>query len=201
MIIELLTEKGFVEGLDFSYSNGELVALERTRDVEQEIEHPMVPAVLDAEGQIVTPEVPAYVEVILVQETYTVQLPSLAELKLELVKRNDPALLINEYLKGKSVQEDDSLNVDMFLAGQNGWRFASVPAPSMDELFELITQVKVSKDQKAINVEALKYLQDTDYMVLRHRDQQELGITPSMSAEEFQELLMLRQAARSKVVR
>lgn len=138
MIIELLTQKGFVQGVDFSYENGVLTALQRTRLVDQEIDHEEIPAVLGAEGDVVEPAIPAYTEIIQVEETYFPEIPSLDSLKFEAVSKSDPTLLIGEYLQDKEVGEDDSLNVDLFLNGQGGWRFANVPAPTMDELFELI---------------------------------------------------------------
>jgi hypothetical protein len=126
MIIELLTQKGFVQNVDYSYENGELVALEQIRMVTQ----------IDEDTQ----------EEVQVEEAFYADLPSLAELKLEAVRQSDPALLISEYLKGKPVSDDDSLNVELFLNGQGGWRFAQVEAPSMDELFNLIQPVKQTMD-------------------------------------------------------
>lgn len=134
MIIELLTQKGFVQGVDYSFDNGEIVLLPKVRL----IEHAEVPAVLDAEGVEIEPAKPAYTE----EETYYESLPSLAELKAEAVRLSDPAMLIGEYLKGKQVFEEDSLNLDLFLSGQDGWRFREVPAPSIDDLFNLIEPVK-----------------------------------------------------------
>jgi hypothetical protein len=122
MIIELLTQKGFVQNVDYSYENGELVALEQTRMIMQ----------IDEDTQ----------EEVQVEEAFYADLPSLAELKLEAVRQSDPALLISEYLKGKPVSDDDSLNVELFLNGQGGWRFAQVEAPNIDELFNLIQPVQ-----------------------------------------------------------
>lgn len=129
MIIELLTQKGFVQGVDFSYENGELVALEQIRMVTQ----------VDEDTQ----------EEVQVEEAFYASLPSLSELKLEAVRQSDPALLISEYLKGKPVSDDDSLNIDLYLNGQGGWRFANVAAPSMEELFELIQPVQAAMAQQA----------------------------------------------------
>lgn len=38
----------------------------------------------------------------------------------------------------------------------------------------------------------------TDWMVTRHRDQQALGITTSLSEEEYQDLLLIRQTLRDE---
>jgi hypothetical protein len=129
MIIELLTQKGFVQGVDYSYENGELVALEQTRMITQ----------IDEDTQ----------EEVQVEEAFYADLPSLASLKLEAVRKSDSALLIGEYLKDKEVSEDDSLNIELFLNGQGGWRFAQVAAPSIDELFELIAPVTQAQAQQA----------------------------------------------------
>lgn len=156
MIIELLTQKGFVQGVDYSYENGVLTALQRTRLVDQEIDHEEVPAVLGAEGDVIEPAIPAWTEVIQVEETYTVQIPSLDQLKRELVAANDSALIISQYLKDKPVAEDDSLNIDLFLQGQGGWRFQNIPAPSIDELYDLIVPVKATMEIEAAKQAKLK---------------------------------------------
>lgn len=200
MIIELLTQKGFVQGVDYSYENGVLTALQRTRLVDQEIDHEEVPAVLGAEGDVIEPAIPAWTEVIQVEETYTVQIPSLEQLKRELVAANDVALIISQYLKDKPVTDDDSLNIDLFLQGQGGWRFQNIPAPSIDELYDLISISTAKQNQAQINAEAKQFLNDTDKLVLRHRDQKELNIPTKLSEEEFQSLLVERQAARDRVV-
>jgi hypothetical protein len=171
MLKQLLESKGFVENLDFTLVGEELTALERTRDVEM----------IDEQGNSS-----------IVQETYLVQLPSVAELKLELVKANDPAMLIAEYLKDKQTEENDSLNVDLFLNGGPGWRFESVAAPSIDQLYALISVSKAAIDQQKINEEALAYLASTDWMIVR---QAETGVPCP------QNVLDARAAARAAIVR
>jgi hypothetical protein len=54
--------------------------------------------------------------------------------------------------------------------------------------------------QAQTNQDAQQYLDNSDWMVLRHRDQQELGIATSLTAEEFQDLLQQRQLARTRIV-
>lgn len=192
MIIELLTQKGFVQGVDYSYENGVLTALQRTRLVDQEIDHEEVPAVLGAEGDVIEPAIPAWTEVIQVEETYTVQIPSLEQLKRELVAANDPALIISQYLKDKPISEDDSLNIDLFLQGQGGWRFQNIPAPSIDELFDLIPGTKSLAEQQKINEESLRFLAETDYMIIREMDSGVL-CPPEIRAQ--------RAAARAAIVK
>ncbi len=48
--------------------------------------------------------------------------------------------------------------------------------------------------------ESQKFLNDTDWQVIRHRDQLALGIETSLSEEEYLELLQNRQNARKKVI-
>jgi hypothetical protein len=43
------------------------------------------------------------------------------------------------------------------------------------------------------------FLQTTDWKVIRQRDQIDAGITPSLTTEEFQQLLADRQAARTRL--
>ena len=50
------------------------------------------------------------------------------------------------------------------------------------------------------NEEAKNYLNDTDWIVIRHRDQLALGQTTSLTNEQYLDLLTKRQAARERVV-
>ncbi len=50
------------------------------------------------------------------------------------------------------------------------------------------------------NEESKNYLNDTDWMVIRHRDQLALGQTTSLTDEQYLDLLTKRQAARERVV-
>lgn len=65
---------------------------------------------------------------------------------------------------------------------------------------------KYAKKTKAIenllntNDEAKHYLNDTDWLVIRHRDQLALGQTTSLTNEQYLDLLAKRQAARERVV-
>jgi len=54
--------------------------------------------------------------------------------------------------------------------------------------------------QERINKEARKFLDGTDWKMIRHRDQLALGIQASLTNEEYIELLNQRQEARNKVV-
>ena len=57
------------------------------------------------------------------------------------------------------------------------------------------------QEQERINQEARDFLNQTDWLVIRHRDQLALGIPTSLTEEEFRQLLLDRQAARDKVIR
>lgn len=48
--------------------------------------------------------------------------------------------------------------------------------------------------------EALNFLNTTDWKVIRHRDQQALGLSTSITEEQFQELLEQRQKARDSIL-
>ena len=50
------------------------------------------------------------------------------------------------------------------------------------------------------NSESKNYLKDTDWLVIRHRDQLALGQTTSLTNEQYLDLLTKRQAARERVV-
>lgn len=54
--------------------------------------------------------------------------------------------------------------------------------------------------QQELNKESRKYLNETDWLVLRHQDQLALGIETSLTEEEYLELLQKRQEARTTVV-
>lgn len=47
---------------------------------------------------------------------------------------------------------------------------------------------------------ALKFLSDTDWQVIRHRDQLDAGDPTSLTDQEYQQLLLGRQQARDNVI-
>jgi len=69
-----------------------------------------------------------------------------------------------------------------------------------DDNHEVINFGKPS-EQEIINQNARDFLNQTDWLVIRHRDQLALGIPTSLTEEEFRQLLLDRQAARDKVIR
>lgn len=54
--------------------------------------------------------------------------------------------------------------------------------------------------QAEVNEQALKFLLESDYKVLKHRDQVDMGISPDLSVEEYQYLLAQRQQARDSII-
>lgn len=105
----------------------------------------------------------------------------------------DAALLVDAFIKGKEVSEDDSLNLELFLKGDiSGWRFKNIPAPSLEELKALEPQVSQKQNQEKINAEALAFLAATDWMVVRAVERGE-ELSPEFKAE--------RQAARDRIVK
>lgn len=68
-----------------------------------------------------------------------------------------------------------------------------------DELPEAIAEISASEDIEKSKAEAKRLLTETDWKVIRHRDQIDAGLPTSMSAEEFTQLLNDRQAARDSI--
>jgi hypothetical protein len=66
------------------------------------------------------------------------------------------------------------------------------------QIFNMKTR-KIEDTVFSRNLKAEQFLKDTDWVVTRHRDQLMLGIKPSMTSEEFMELLRIRQAKREEI--
>ena len=103
------------------------------------------------------------------------------------------ALLIDEFLKDKVDLRDfdhDALSVvDNQIVF---WDFKNIPCPTMEELEALSPAVASKIQQDQINAEALKYLAETDWYVIRQMD----------SGEAMPEDVKAKRAeARLKVVR
>lgn len=203
-----------IENTDYAIQNGELTPLPKVRVVEQIIPHAEIPAVVgqeahgiipatfDASGNELTPmipaqefiaavaAIPAYDEVILVNETYYEVLPTLDEVKLSCIA--DVAIAVSEYLADKTELRDienDSLNI----VNNNiySWGFSNIPQPSISELYDANLAAIAKNSQEAINAEAKKYLADTDYKILKSI---ESGIPVA------EEITLARAAARARIV-
>jgi hypothetical protein len=72
-----------------------------------------------------------------------------------------------------------------------------IPGSYEVEVLDITSQL----EQEQINAQAKQFLNDTDKLVIRHRDQKELSIPTKLSEEEFQALLVERQAARDRIVK
>lgn len=84
--------------------------------------------------------------------------------------------------------------------GEDG--FVSPALARLPQTFEVIIEdITAQAEQEKINEEALKFLANSDWKVIRHRDQQDLGIATSLTGEEFQDLLQERQMARNAILR
>jgi hypothetical protein len=132
------------------------------------------------------------------EEALVEQIPAPAPIEFSI----DPALLVSEFLKGKDVSDDDSLNLELFLKGDSsGWRFKNILAPSLEELKALEPQVSSAQSQQVINEEAQKFLDSTDFKVLRHIRQKALGQELSLSENEYLALEQERSNAAARIIK
>lgn len=203
----------FIENIDYKLEAGQIVPLPKVRKAIQVISHPEIaavagqkaqpitPATFDASGNELTPMIPAkkyikgvkyqaaYEEEIEVDETYFEAIPSMDSLKAFAIK--DMALAVSEFLADKSDlrdPEEDSINIvnnNIF-----SWGFANIPQPSIEELYDCYQAALAKQASAEEKAAALKYLQDTDYKVIKAM---ELGTVVAP------EILTARAAARLKL--
>ena len=167
-----------VENIDYAIIDGELIPLPKTRQVEQTIHHEA------------TEEVPAYDEVVLQDEVFFEQLPSLESVKLSII---DVAIAVSEYLSDKQELRDlenDSINIVNNTI--HSFNFKNIPHPSVAELLACYEVAIARSSQAAINAEALKYLADTDYLVIRALEDTNKPVS--------EEIKQLRAAARLRIL-
>lgn len=72
----------------------------------------------------------------------------------------------------------------------------NVDADYTYEILDITDEV----NQELANKEALSFLEGSDWKILRHKDQQDLGIATSLTAQEYQDLLQERQMAREAII-
>jgi hypothetical protein len=128
--------------------------------------------------------------------------------RIELEERvealGDIMMLVNKHLEGVERSSSDYINPAGFTADNIGtdkmWRVANATKPTLEELEALKQTVDSEISQAQINADARKLLADTDWKVLRHRDQIDAGVSTSLSQAEFDALLAERQTARDSVV-
>ena len=119
-------------------------------------------------------------------------------------------LIENEKLVGVCDYEpnvgDDDIQVITYSGNIPRERIIYVDGKVADMNTYVFINGKYVKKTKAIenllntNDEAKHYLNDTDWLVIRHRDQLALGQTTSLTNEQYLDLLAKRQAARERVV-
>jgi len=63
------------------------------------------------------------------------------------------------------------------------------------------TDVTQQLEQNVINEEAQQFLNESDWKIIRHQDQQSLGISTSLTGQELQDLLQERQMARTAIIK
>ena len=107
------------------------------------------------------------------------------------LKQSHIGSLITAYTEGKQTDlEKDSLEIVDGLI--KSWNFAYIPQPTIAELLALKPIVEQKTSQEQINKEALAYLAETDFYVIRMMD---VGIPMPEGMQ------VLRQQARDRIVR
>lgn len=82
-------------------------------------------------------------------------------------------------------------------------RYSSDPTPDqLKQVQSIIEAYRVpTPEEKAINAQSLAFLNSTDWKIIRHNDQETLGINKSLTQDEYIALLQERQAARDAVIK
>nr|DAU52979.1 MAG TPA: hypothetical protein [Caudoviricetes sp.] len=105
--------------------------------------------------------------------------------------------LLDEQSEGKDiVMYGDKVfasEPDLYYLDSSG-KYQKRTAEELNELVE-INKINITTN------DALNFLNDTDWKVVRHRDQIAMGKDTSLSDEEYTQLLEQRQLARDSVVR
>ena len=178
-----LENLGLIENEDFTLTVESFEMLPKTETVE------VSPAEFDEEGNLLFDAVTEEVDATPTRPSEEQLQTSWEEVQL---KECDIALLVSAYLEGKERDpENDSINIVENKI--HSWSFAHVARPSNAELLALKNVVEQKISQAEINAAALKYLADTDYLVIRSIDD------PSKQVSE--EVKQLRQQARDRIVR
>lgn len=90
-----------------------------------------------------------------------------------------------------NIPQERLIYVDGKVADMNNYTFING---------KYVKKTKAIENLLNTNDEAKHYLNDTDWLVIRHRDQLALGQTTSLTNEQYLDLLAKRQAARERVV-
>lgn len=155
-----ITEKVFENPNDESFTYHAAVeakdAYSEVVNVKETIHHEAVEAVLDAEGNILTPAIEAYDEVVDVIETYTELLPDFETLKLSLI--DNLGMAINQFLSTKTFErtKDDGI---CFKENGFDWFFKNLEKPKAEELYiayETYLANKTEEERKQAIIETGK---------------------------------------------
>ena len=101
---------------------------------------------------------------------------------------------------------DDNIQIIEYAGSIPAERILYIDGQIADSNDYVILNGKYVKNTAAVaelvntNREAKKYLNNTDWIVLRHRDQVDSGLETSLTQEQYIDLLNKRQAARERVV-
>ena len=101
---------------------------------------------------------------------------------------------------------DDDIQVITYSGNIPKERILYIDGKIVDSENYVFINNKYVKKTKAItdlintNSDSKRYLNDTDWLVIRHRDQLDLKQQTSLTNEQYLDLLAKRQAAREKVV-
>ena len=119
-------------------------------------------------------------------------------------------LIENEQLVGVCDYEpnigDDDIQVITYSGNIPKERILYIDEKIVDsENYVFINGNYIKKTKAVVNLlqtneQAQNYLTDTDWLVIRHRDQLDLKQQTSLTQEQYLDLLTKRQAAREKVV-
>ena len=69
----------------------------------------------------------------------------------------------------------------------------------VEEAPEAIAEIEAASQADSAKATARQFLADSDWKVLRHRDQVDAGTPTSLTVEEFTQLLTDRQVARDSI--
>lgn len=142
---ELLEQKGFKHNVDFQVEGHNIIILPQKRVVPAV---PGAPAQYDKDGNEVSPAIEPIPEH---EETFYAEIGNATEYIREcLLRHPDLGALLNEYLEvtPHMKHQNDSANIELLVRGElSGWRFMHCPAPSIEQLYDLMTPA-AEREQK-----------------------------------------------------
>jgi hypothetical protein len=97
--------------------------------------------------------------------------------------------------EGKKMIMSMASSMPLPLGAWNGFEILG----KVEDFPDLMSEIEAQSLSEKEKAEAKQFLNDTDWKVIRHRDQLEMNMTTSMTSEEFDQLLIDRQMARNKI--